>query len=81
MDLYEAPGGIAQSLLIGRQVLEPFTSAERNIFSADLSMSWNVLDFGLSFIRAKQVADDVLIADDERRRVANRIMQHVRKTS
>lgn len=72
------PGGVAQSLLTGRQVLEPFTSAERNIFSADLSLSWNVLDFGLSYIRAKQAADDVLIADEERRRVANRIMQEVR---
>ncbi|MDH4301738.1 MAG: TolC family protein, partial [Nitrospira sp.] len=72
------PGGVAQSLITGRQVLEPFTSAERNIFSADLSLSWNVLDFGLSYIRAKQAADDVLIADEERRRVANRIMQDVR---
>ncbi|NJN69995.1 MAG: TolC family protein [Nitrospira sp.] len=72
------PGGVAQSLITGRQVLEPFTSAERNIFSADLSLSWNVLDFGLSYIRAKQAADDVLIADEERRRVANRVMQDVR---
>lgn len=72
------PGGVAQSLLTGRQVLEPFTSAEKNIFSADLSLSWNVLDFGLSYIRAKQAADDVLIAEEERRRVANRVMQDVR---
>ena len=72
------PGGVAQSLITGRQVLEPFTSVERNIFSADLSLSWNVLDFGLSYIRAKQAADDVLIADEERRRVANRVMQDVR---
>jgi len=71
-------GGLAQSLLTGRQVLEPFTSAEKNIFAADLSLSWNVLDFGLSYIRAKQAADDVLIADEERRRVANRVMQDVR---
>lgn len=71
-------GGVAQSLLTGRQLLEPFTSAEKNIFSADLSLSWNVLDFGLSYIRAKQAADDVLIADEERRRVANRVMQDVR---
>lgn len=72
------PGGVAQSLLTGRRVLEPFTSAEKNIFSADLSLSWNVVDFGLSYIRAKQAADDVLIAEEERRRVANRIIQDVR---
>jgi outer membrane protein, multidrug efflux system len=71
-------GGVAQSLITGRQVLEPFTSAERNIFSADLALSWNVLDFGLSYVRAKQAADDVLIAEEERRRVANRVIQEVR---
>ena len=71
-------GGFGRSLLTGRQAIEPFTSAEKNIFSADLSLSWNVLDFGLSYIRAKQAADDVLIADEERRRVANRIVQDVR---
>jgi outer membrane protein, multidrug efflux system len=74
-------GGVAQSLITGRQVLEPFTSAERNIFSADLALSWNVLDFGLSYVRAKQAADDVLIAEEERRRVANRVIQEVRNGS
>ena len=57
---------------------QPFTSSEKNVFSADLSLSWNVLDFGMSYIRAKQAADDVLIAEEERRRVANRVMQDVR---
>jgi outer membrane protein, multidrug efflux system len=71
-------GGVARSLITGTQILEPFTSADRNIFSADLSLSWNVLDFGMSYIRAKQAADDVLIAEEERRRVANRVMQDVR---
>ncbi len=71
-------GGIARSLVTGNQILEPFTSSDRDIFSADLSLSWNVLDFGLSYIRAKQAADDVLIAEEERRRVANRVMQDVR---
>jgi outer membrane protein TolC len=71
-------GGVARSLITGQQQIQPFTSAERNIFSADLSLSWNVLDFGMSYIRAKQAADDVLIAEEERRRVANRVMQDVR---
>jgi outer membrane protein, multidrug efflux system len=71
-------GGVARSLITGQQQIQPFTSAEKNIFSADLSLSWNVLDFGLSYIRAKQAADDVLIAEEERRRVANRVMQDVR---
>ena len=71
-------GGQARSLITGQQQIQPFTSSEKNVFSADLSLSWNVLDFGLSYIRAKQAADDVLIAEEERRRVANRVMQDVR---
>jgi len=71
-------GGVGHSLITGQNNLEPFTSSEKNVFSADLSLSWNVLDFGLSYIRAKQAADDVLIAEEERRRVANRVMQDVR---
>jgi len=71
-------GGVGQSLVTGIPSLSPFTSSEKNVYSADLSLSWNVLDFGLSYIRAKQASDDVLIAEEERRRVANRVMQDVR---
>ncbi len=71
-------GGVGRSLVTGIDNLSPFTSSEKNVFSADLSLSWNVLDFGMSYIRAKQAADDVLIAEEERRRVANRVMQDVR---
>ncbi len=71
-------GGSSVSLLSGRQSLEPSTSSEKNVFSSDLSLSWDVLDFGLSYVRAKQAADDVLIAEEERRRVAIRLLQDVR---
>jgi outer membrane protein, multidrug efflux system len=71
-------GGRAQSLISGQQILEPFTSQDKNIFSADLNMSWNVLDFGLSYVRAQQASDDVLIAEQEKRRVAIRILQEIR---
>ena len=46
-------GASSLSLLSGRQSLEPSTSAEKNIFSADLGLSWDVLDFGLSYVRAQ----------------------------
>ncbi len=74
----EFSGGISQSLLTGRQSLEPSTSAERDIFTAELALSWNILDFGLSHVRAKQAADEILISEENRRRVANRIAQDVR---
>ncbi|MEL7485751.1 MAG: TolC family protein, partial [Pseudomonadota bacterium] len=54
------------------------TSAERDIFTSDLTLSWDVLDFGLSYIRAKQQADEVLIANERKRNVVNRIIEDVR---
>ena len=51
---------------------------DRNVFDSDLTLSWDVLDFGLSYVRAKQSADRVLIASERKRRVANRIIEDVR---
>lgn len=71
-------GGGAQSLLTGRPVIEPFTSSEKNVTSGNLALSWDVLDFGLSFVRAQQAADNVMIAEEEKRRIAVRLVQDVR---
>lgn len=71
-------GASSLSLLSGRQSLEPSTSSEKNVFSGDLTLSWDVLDFGLSYVRAKQKADEVLIAMERRRKVSNRIIEDVR---
>lgn len=71
-------GGGAQSLLDGRPVIEPFTSSDKNVFSGNLSLSWDVLDFGLSYIRAQQAGDNVMIAEEEKRKIAVRLLQDVR---
>ena len=71
-------GASSLSLLTRRQSLEPSTSSERNIFSGDLTLSWDVLDFGLSYVRAQQKSDEVLISLERRRKVANRIIEDVR---
>ena len=71
-------GSSSRSLLTGNQSLQSSTSSDRDIFTNDLSLTWNVLDFGLSYIRAKQSADHVLIAEEEKRKVVNRIVQDVR---
>jgi outer membrane protein TolC len=71
-------GASSLSLITRRQSLEPSTSSEKNLFTADLSLSWDVLDFGLSYVRAKQKADEVLIFQERRRKVANRIIEDVR---
>jgi len=46
--------------------------------TSDLTLSWDVLDFGLSYVRAKQKADATLIANERKRKVANRIIENVR---
>jgi outer membrane protein TolC len=71
-------GASSLSLITRRQSLEPSTSSERNLYNADLTLSWDVLDFGLSYVRAKQKADEVLISQERRRKVANRIIEDVR---
>ncbi len=71
-------GASSLSLITRRQSLEPSTSSDRGIFSADLTLSWDVLDFGLSYVRAQQKANEGLIALEHRRKVANRIIEDVR---
>ncbi|MCE4224899.1 TolC family protein [Methylobacterium sp. C25] len=75
-DSYAASSSI--SVLTQRQSLEPSYSQDKNYVFSDLSLSWNILDFGLSYIRARQAADTVLIAEENRRRVVSRIIEDVR---
>lgn len=71
-------GASSLSLLTRNQSLEPSTSTEKNVLSGDLTLSWDVLDFGMSLVRARQKADGVLVAAEERRKVANRVIEDVR---
>jgi outer membrane protein TolC len=71
-------GASSLSLITRRQSLEPSTSSDRGIFSGDLSLSWDVLDFGLSYVRAQQKANEGLISLEHRRKVSNRIIEDVR---
>lgn len=68
----------SQSILSGTQSLEPSISQERTLLSAQLGLTWNVLDFGVSYIRAQQQADRVLMAEEQRRKVVHNIIQDVR---
>jgi outer membrane protein TolC len=71
-------GASSQSLETGQQSLVSSTSSDKNIYTANLALSWDVLDFGLSYVRAEQAANDVLIAEEDKRRIANRVIQDVR---
>lgn len=53
-------------------------SAEQRAITADLGMSWNILDFGLSYYTAKQNADRALIAGERKRKAVHALVQEVR---
>ncbi len=72
-------GSSSRSLLSGRESLEPSTSTDRNVWSGDLTASWNVLDFGLSKIRSEQLADETLIYEERRRKAVIKIMEDVHR--
>lgn len=68
----------SQSIETGTQSLEPSTSQDRDRGVADLTMVWNVLDFGVSYVSAKQQGDQRLIVQERRRKVVHTIIQDVR---
>jgi outer membrane protein TolC len=59
--------------------LEPSYSTDQNDRTADLTFSWNVLDFGVSYFEAKEQADRVLVIEQRRRKVVQLMMQQVRE--
>src|SRR5580693_7716487 len=61
------------------QSLAPSTSTDQNDSTADLLLSWNLLDFGVSYFGARQQSDRVLIGQEERRKVIQTLLQDVRR--
>jgi outer membrane protein TolC len=62
----------------GAESLAGSTSSDNRVSSGDIAISWNIIDFGLSYVRAQQIADQVLIAEETRRKVAARLVEDVR---
>ncbi|MFU0886354.1 TolC family protein [Kluyvera sichuanensis] len=71
-------GGTSVGIDDGVVSLRPSTSEEREHYLADATFSWDVLDFGMSYFRAQQQADEVNIAEERRRKVLQNIVQEVR---
>ena len=53
------------------------TSRDREVNEQDIGFSWNVLDFGLSYIRAGQSSDRYLISRELERKTASNIKREV----
>jgi len=69
----------SQDIVTGQQSLVPSTSSERQATRADLGLSWNILDFGVSYYGARQQADRVLATQERRRKVVQLLMQQTRQ--
>ena len=62
----------------GTKTVSPSTAVERRHWTDSAVFSWNILDFGLSYYRSKQLADQVLIAEERRRKALQNLVQDVR---
>ena len=62
----------------GTVATNPSASQERNRVTSGVSFTWSLLDFGLSYYRAKQLADQSLIAEERRRKAMQNLVQDVR---
>lgn len=58
----------------------PYYSQDRDRIVADSTISWNILDFGVSYCEARQNADRVLIAEERRRKAMHNLVREVRQT-
>jgi len=68
----------SRNALTGLESLAVSTSQDLRLRAADIAFSWNILDFGLSYVRARQSADKVLVQAELRRKVVLRILEEVR---
>lgn len=70
-------GGVSRGILDGDVSTRPTTSDERRHSLASAEFSWNALDFGVSYYRARQMSNQFLIAEERRRKVVQNIVQDV----
>lgn len=54
-------------------------SQDRTSQTSDVGFSWNILDFGLSYVRAQQQSDRYLIAKEKEEKAKHSITQQVRE--
>lgn len=73
---------LSSSVTLNNGVLTPtgtYSGAqERTRTTTNAVLAWNVLDFGVSYVRAQQQATQTLMANERKRKVVQNIMQDVR---
>jgi outer membrane protein TolC len=69
---------ISRDILTGVPSQPRFVSQERSHETAELGLTWNILDFGLGYYGAQQQSNRVLIASEKRRKAMHLLIQDVR---
>jgi outer membrane protein TolC len=68
----------SKSVNTGAQSLETSTSTDQRHRDGDVKISWNVLDFGVSYFTARQMSNQALVAEERRRKVVQTLLNDVR---
>lgn len=56
----------------------PSAAQEKTVRTGSVGVAWNLLDFGVSYFRAKQLSDQKLIAEERRRKAVQTLVHDVR---
>lgn len=73
---YEAV--VSKSMQTGVMSADPEAYSAKSHSIANAQISWNILDFGVSYYQAKQDANNILIAKEQRRKQVQALLQDVR---
>lgn len=73
---YEAV--VSKSMKTGVMTTDADAYGAKSHGVANAQISWNILDFGVSYYQAKQDANNILIAKEQRRRQVQSLLQDVR---
>jgi outer membrane protein TolC len=62
----------------GTVATNPSASQERVRSTSSIGLAWNLLDFGVSYFKARQLSDQKLITEERRRKAVQTLMHDVR---
>lgn len=69
----------SESVLDRSQSLVASTSEDTDRFYGDLGVSWNIIDFGVSYYTAKQEANKLMISKELRRKALHNLLVRIRE--
>ena len=78
LDRSNVNASTSQNIFTGNQSLAQSTSQQREQVNANIRFTWNILDFGVSYLQARQNAEKYLISQKTREKVMLKLLQQVR---